>query len=410
MNNPGGFGGPPGGGGFDPPGGGGYGPPPGGGYSPPGGYGPPAGGPPGGGGYGPPTGGPPGGGGYGPPAGGPPGGGGYGPPPGGAPGGGGYGPPAGGPPGGGGYGPPPGGGYGPPPGGGYGPPPGGFGGPPGGFGGPPGGFGGPGGMPPRPPSSGGNGSLYAGLGIGCLVVVGVVAFGVYKVVQGTKKVAMTIASAASAVGVETDGNGVPVPTGPKVAPKIEFKNGKVYKSRFGSSLHLVGEVTNVGSAPAAIPQAKVTLVDESGTAVDSAPCMTGGIRALPPQATIPCYGFFGKAPAYKTMKVETTALPVYVNLTPAKLLMTEVAGTEPPNVYAPYKVTGKVTNQSSFAAKTVNIVVGLYDAAGTICGAGLGVVAGTDLDAGASARFEATIPSVDCKPTRFEAQAFGYDK
>jgi hypothetical protein len=154
----------------------------------------------------------------------------------------------------------------------------------------------------------------------------------------------------------------------------------------------------------------VTLVDDSGTAVDSASCMTGGIRALPPQTTIPCYGFFGKAPAYKSMKVETSSLPVYLALTPAKLQMTEVTGAEPATIYAPYKVTGKVTNQSSFAAKTVNIVVGLYDASGAICGAGLGVVAGNDLDAGASARFEATIPSVACKPTRFEAQAFGYDK
>lgn len=94
----------------------------------PGGYG----GPPPGGGWYPPAGAAPPGGGWAPPGGAPPGG--NGPP-------GGYGPPPGG------YGAPPGGYGAPPPGapGGYGPPPGGFGGPPGGY--PPQGFGGaPGGM------------------------------------------------------------------------------------------------------------------------------------------------------------------------------------------------------------------------------------------------------------------------
>ncbi|MBM4377163.1 MAG: hypothetical protein FJ095_18950 [Deltaproteobacteria bacterium] len=395
-NPPGGFG-PPGGGGYGPPGGGGYGPPPGGGYGPPpgGGYGPP-----GGGGYGPPGGAPPGGAppGGAPPGGAPPGGGGYGPPPGG-----GYGPPGGALPGGG-YGPPPGGGYVPPPGGA--PPPGGFGGPPqGGFGGPPpGGFGG----PPLPPSSSGGGKngLIAGLGIGCLVLVVVVSFGVYSTIKKTKRVANAIASAVATSGIQVDG----VPNAGKGQIKLEFKNGQTFKGKTGSTLHLVGELANVGTDSVARPSAKVTLLDASGTAVDSGSCIAAGVRSLPAGESVPCYGLFTKTASYASHKVETQGFPDYQNLQLAKLDMADGTMNEPTNVYSPYKVTGKVTNQSTFTAKSVWIAVGLYDEAGKLCGAGQGAVAGNDLDAGAAARFEVSIYNVSAKPKRFEAKAFGYDK
>jgi hypothetical protein len=260
-------------------------------------------------------------------------------------------------------------------------------------------------MPPAP-SGGGNGGLYAGLGIGCLVLIGGVGFGVYSVINKAKRVANEVASAVATSGIQVDG----VPNTGKSQPKLEFKNGQTFKGKTGSTLHLVGELANVGTDSVAVPSAKVTLLDASGTAVDSGSCIAAGVRSLPAGESVPCYGLFTKASSYASHKVETQGFPVYLNLQLAKLDMSEVTGNEPVNVYAPYKVTGKVTNQSTFTAKSVWIAVGLYDEAGKLCGAGQGAVAGNDLDANAAARFEVSIYSVSAKPKRFEAKAFGYDK
>lgn len=248
--------------------------------------------------------------------------------------------------------------------------------------------------------------MMAGIGVGCLVLVLGTGYCVKGVIDKGKKVSATVASAASAVGVDADG----IPSGGKSQPKLEFKNGLTFKGRTGNMLHLVGELVNVGTDPVAVPTAKVTLLDASGTAVDSGSCIAAGVRSLPAGESVPCYGLFPKSTSYASLKVETSGFPVYLNLKLAKLDMSEVSGNEPATIYAPYKVTGKVTNASDFNAKSVWIAVGLYDEAGKLCGAGQGAVAGNDLDAGGAARFEVSIYNVSAKPKRFEAKAFGYDK
>jgi len=264
------------------------------------------------------------------------------------------------------------------------------------------------GMPPQPQKSGGNGGLFAGLGIGCLLLVGLVVFGVYKVMKKTEQVAKTVASAMASSNVPA--SDLPVNSAGAGAVKVTLKAPNFFRTRNAKTLHFVGELNNSGTAAVASPGAKVTLLDAAGTAVDSTICIAAGVRALPVGETVPCYGIFTKAEDYKTYKAEGTGYPVYLNLKLAELKMSDVEGNEPVNVYSPYKVTGKVTNASTFQAKSVWIAVGLYDENDKLVGAAQGAVAGNDLDAGAAGKFEVSVYSVSGKPKRFEAKAFGYDQ
>ncbi len=345
----------------------------------PGGYGPGGGAPPGGGGYGPPPGGgaPPGGGGYGPP----PGGGGYGGPP---PGGGGFGGP---PPGGGGFGGPPQGGYG-------GPPPGGYGGPP---------------MPPSPPQKKGpNVGLIVGLGCLGLVVLG--GLGIGGIAFMSYRRAATAAAAITRPSTITPPPRSGTPSGGLGAGsgslKAELRDLREFKGDFGKGRYFVGEIHNTGDTALGFPSAKITLLDASNTAVDSGTCASV-IQSLPPGQKVPCTFSTFKAVTYATTKVDINPMRSYTTKALADLKVEGIKFT-PKKGYSPHQLEGKITNRSSFKAKSVWALVSLYGADGKIVGAEQTLVAGSDLDGGQSGLFSAKVYNAAAAPQTYNVIAIGY--
>jgi len=324
--------------------------------------------------------------------------------PGGAPPGGNYGPP----PGGGGYGgPPPGGGG--PPGGGYGGPPPGGGGPPGGgYGGPPpGGYGGPP-MPPSPPQKQGpNVGLIVGLG--CLVLFVLGGIGLAFVFFGFRRAATSVAGIAPPVAVRpTSGGtsgGVGVGTGTG-ALKVELHDLRDFAGSFGKARYFVGELQNTGDTAVGYPSAKITLLDASNTAIDSTVCASV-IRLLPPGDKVPCTFSSSKADGFKSSRTEITPMRSYLKGVPAEFKVEGIKFT-PKKGYSPNQLEGKITNLSSFKAKSVWALVSLYGTDGKIVGAEQTLVAGSDLEAGASALFSAKVYNVAAQPQTYTVKPVGY--
>ena len=324
---------------------------------------------------------------------------------------GGYGPGGGGPPGGG-YGPPPGGGFGgPPPGGGFGgPPPGGYGGPPpGGYGGPPpGGYGGPP-MPPSPPQKKGpNVGLIVGLGCLGLVVLGGLGIAGMAVYSYRRAAAMA-ASIPIAPPPRTGSTSGAVGTTPTAATgtlKAELRDLRDFKGTFGNARYFVGELYNTGDAPIGYPSARVTLLDASGTAIDNGTCASI-IHALPPGEKVPCTFLSLKSDGFASTRIESTPMRSY-SKSPAADLKVEGIKFIPKKGYSPHTLEGKITNLSSFKAKPVWALVSLYGSDGKIVGAEQTLVAGSDLEGGASALFSAKLYNVAATPVTYQVKAIGY--
>ena len=328
-------------------------------------------------------------GGYGPGGGGPPGGGGYGPPPGG----GGFGGP---PPGGGGFGGPPpgGGGFGGPPGGGYGGPP------PGGYGGPP--------MPPSPPQKKGpNVGLIVGLGCLGLAVLGGVGVAALALV-GYRRAATAAAITRPSTATTPPRSGSPSGgiTAGSGTLKAELRDLRDFKADFGKGRYFVGELHNTGDTALGFPSAKVTLLDASNTAVDSGVCASV-VQSLPPGEKVPCSFSTFKATTFASTKVDITPMRSYTTKPRAELKV-ENAKLTPKKGYSPYQLDGKITNLSSFKAKSVWALVALYGADGKIVGAEQALVAGSDLDGGQGGLFSAKIYNVAAPPLTFEVKVVGY--
>ena len=321
------------------------------------------------------------------------------------------GPPGGYPPGGyppGGHGPPPAppggvtqpGGFGPP--GGYGPP-GGFGQPPaypGGFGAPPPVF-----APPR--KSGPNLGLIFGIGCGSLLLLGVIGAAIFYFMLRPVATASSDESPAASVA-----SAAPVPSAePAVEGKLEMQDVRLFPARGSkANVYVIGELVNTGTVPLNAPRAKITLFDASNSALDSTTCGALIVRDLQPNEKVPCFSVVSKATGWKTFKVESEFSKGIANYRPADLKITEVESTSPRSVFGAHKVTGKITNQSNFVAKSVWVVVGLYDGNGKIVGSGKTLVAGNDLEPGSTGRFTVSIYNVADHPKKSLTKVFGYDK
>ena len=312
----------------------------------------------------------------------------------------------------GGYGPggggPPGGGYGPPPGGGLGGPPpdgGGFGGPPQGYGGPPpGGYGGPP-MPPSPPQrSGPNVGLIVGLG--CLGIVVLGGLGIGAVAMYSYRRASAIALSMPPPPPPKVGSTGPTPAATTGTLKAELRDLRDFKGTFGKARYFVGEIYNTGDTALGYPNAKVTLLDASSTAVDSGTCASV-VHSLAPGAKVPCTFLTLKTDSFATTKIEITPLRAYSKKEEADL---KVEGTKLTlkKGYSPHQVDGKITNLSSFKAKSVWALVSLYGADGKIVGAEQSLVAGSDLDPGSSALFSSKIYNTAATPVTVQVKAIGY--
>lgn len=260
-------------------------------------------------------------------------------------------------------------------------------------------------MAMQPKKSGSNLGLIIGLGCGALVLVGVVLAVIGAVVAGRDKVPE---ASKDSPAVEQP---APPPPPPTAEGKLELQDLRFFPGPGTSQiLHVVGELANTGSAPINAPRAKITVYDGSKTALDDTICGAFIVRDLQPNEKVPCNAVMSKASGYKTFKVEAEFSQAFVSYRAADLAISNVESTSPRSVFGAHKVTGTITNNSPFTAKSVWVVVGLYDDDGKIVGAGKTIVAGNDLDPGGSGKFNVSIFNVQGKPKKSLTKVFGYDK
>ncbi len=303
----------------------------------------------------------------------------------------------------GGWGPPPPGGFGAPQGGPYGGVPGGYGAPPGGFGPP--GFGGPPGPggcgAPPPPKN--NLPIFIGLGcLGLFLLAGIGGGIAFVLARG---------SAAEPPSRGGDGSSGVIDSPPPVAAesdlKLELQDFRGWKGA-NTTQYFVGELLNTGDGAIGFPSAKLTFFDAAGTAIESGSC-SSLVRVLPPGEKVPCTYLNTKPMPWKTYKIEYSPMKSYFK---GQLADLDITGAEshPKAGYDPHTVTGKITNKSSFAAKSVWAVAALYGNDSKIVAADQALVAGKDLAPGGSGLFKVRFYNVAAEPSTYRVIAIGYSE
>ncbi|EYF02483.1 Hypothetical protein CAP_7105 [Chondromyces apiculatus DSM 436] len=245
--------------------------------------------------------------------------------------------------------------------------------------------------------------LIVGLGCGGIVLIGIIVSVVlfFK----AKSAAEEILNSPEMKSLGDPGIGAPSDG----SLKAELRDLRSFKGSLGGSRYFVGEIHNTGTANIGFPMAKVTLYDASNTAVESGTCMSV-VRALSPGEKVPCTFMVTGNKTWKSEKVEITPQRAFLTGEVAKLDITDVKFTPKKQAYSAHDISGKVTNQSSFLAKNVMVIVSLYDKAGKIVGATQAPVAGNNLATATSARFEAKIFDVAETPDRWQVIAVGYSE
>ena len=260
-------------------------------------------------------------------------------------------------------------------------------------------------MPPSPPQkSGPNVGLIVGLGCLGLVVLG--GLGVGGAALFAYRRASTMAIPTTVAPPPRVGSTGPTPAATTGTLKAELRDLRDFKGTFGKARYFVGEISNTGDTPLGYPSAKVTLLDASSTAIDSGTCASV-IHALAPGEKVPCTFLTLKSDAFATTKIEITPMRAYSKKEEADLKVEGIKFT-PKKGYSPHQIAGKITNLSSFKAKSVWALVSVYGADGKIVGAEQSLVAGSDLDAGSSALFSSKIYNVAATPVTYHVKAIGY--
>jgi hypothetical protein len=260
--------------------------------------------------------------------------------------------------------------------------------------------------PPQPPQKKGpNWALIIGLGCGglfllTLLIGGGVALFMYSVAK--KDVEATVPTPAASGAPEEPWK--PPSTAP---PKAELRDVRTWKSDTIGFRHFIGEIVNTGTEPIGSPRAKITLYDAQGTAIESGNCFTL-LRSLEPGARIPCSVIVtAKIDRFASWRAEIAGSPIMGDRV-ADLRTTDVKYT-PKKGYTPASLEGKITNGSAFRARNVAAIVSLYGADGKIVAAQNAIVAGGDLDAGASAMFSAKVFDYAAAPETYRVRAVGYE-
>ena len=262
-----------------------------------------------------------------------------------------------------------------------------------------------GGHPPK--KSGSNVGLIIGLGCGGFVILLIVVGVILAAVMGDDS---ATASGPSTSPPKSGGQSESNPSTSSGTGQVELRDVRFFNARTGSTVHVVGELINTGTAAVALPSAKVTLFDAGKTAIASTTCGAFLVRDLQPNEKVPCFSLMTNASTWRTYRVETKGSRPFGAFRAADLKISEVNSTSPTSRFGAHKVTGKITNRSSFTAKSVTVVVGLYDAGGKIAGAGRTLVAGNNVGPGASARFTVSVFNVAAPVKRSLTKVFGYDK
>jgi len=251
-----------------------------------------------------------------------------------------------------------------------------------------------------PQKKGANLGLILGLGCGGLLVLGVIG-----VAAGGFFVARSVTPPPSYSPPN------PITPASPVAPaagdlKAELKELNAIRSKYGKSTRFVGEIFNTGTSAIGYPMAKVTFFDAGGTAVDSGNC-SSLVRVLASGDKVPCAFSIFKSQDWKTYKIDVTPIAPMYNGQIADIDITDIKFTAKRG-YQPDTLEGKLTNKSTFKAKSVWAIVSLYDANKKIVGADNALVAGNDLEAGASGLFSAKVYDVASTPDSYRVIAIGY--
>jgi hypothetical protein len=284
------------------------------------------------------------------------------------------------------------GGFGGPPRGGHGPPPGGL----------PDGHGGPRMGPPPPKRS--NLGLVLGISCGALFLVGILAGAVTFYSVARTAPAQLAALPAPPPSPAPPAGSAPPPAGGKLS--AELRDVRTFTSNAGKRLHFVGEIHNTGTEPIEFPTARVTLYDRRKAALGSDLCASA-VRVLPPSEKVPCTFTTKRPAAFSTFRAEIA--PVRA-LFKGQLATLRIADTsfKPKRGASPYQVEGRLTNESSFTARSVWAIVSFHGSDGRIVGVSQASVASRDLAQGASSAFSAQILDVADVPSKWQVLAVGY--
>jgi hypothetical protein len=260
---------------------------------------------------------------------------------------------------------------------------------------------------PQPPQKKSNIGMIIGIGCGglFLLLCGVIGVGCWWTKKQAEKAAAAI---ASAFPVDSTGKltGDPFdlkPPKPDGSLKLEVRDVRSFNS--STMVTVVAEIENTGTAPVSYPSVKFTFYDASKTAIDSGTC-SGTLSELGPGEKVPCSFLLTKVKSWDSYKTESNPMKVYGFRKPAKLKITDTKFT-PKKGWNPNKLEGKITNDSTFKAKHITAVVGLYDKDGKVCGTGFASVSGNELDPGTATTFTASIYETAAPPDTFKVLAMG---
>jgi hypothetical protein len=264
--------------------------------------------------------------------------------------------------------------------------------------------------PPPPPQKGPNVGLFIGIGCAALFVLSAVGAGVagYFVrraasVPHASPTPTTPATPGSRSPLD-DSDDTEIPA--EATLRGEIRDLRNFRSGTNKAHYFVGEIHNTGTAPLGYPSAKVTFYDASHTALETSTCGTF-VRVLPPGEKVACTFMLLKIDSWASYKAAVSPAKSLFKGQVAKLDTTDVKFT-PKRGYSPHQLSGKITNQSPFRAKSVWALVSLYDAEGKIVGADQTLVAGKDLDPQASGLFSCSVYNVAATPETYRVRAIGY--
>ncbi|KYF54048.1 hypothetical protein BE08_12350 [Sorangium cellulosum] len=190
--------------------------------------------------------------------------------------------------------------------------------------------------------------------------------------------------------------------------RAEIRDLRGFPARAGKLHHFVGEIHNTGTVPVGAPRAKVTLYDARGAALASGDCATQ-VRFLPPGEKVPCALTTPRPAALATFKAEIAAAPASFRGKLARLAIADTKFT-PTRGQSPYLVSGKITNESSFTARSVLAIVSLHGADGKVVGVSQIPVGDGDLAPSASGTFAASVVDVADAPATWQVLAVGYSE
>jgi serine/threonine-protein kinase len=165
----------------------------------------------------------------------------------------------------------------------------------------------------------------------------------------------------------------------------------------------VGEIVNVGDTPIDTPYATVTLFDHTGEEVTAGRCELPFVHDLPPNGSVPCQLVLPEPGEW--LKYQAVAGFATDDGTPHKAALLTTSHVSWRSKKDGFEVSGDVTNESTFAPRDPDVVVGLYD--DDIVGAGSGRIEG-ELRPGSRTSFTVTVSHTVRAPRTARAWVYGY--